>query len=272
MPIAPIANGINYITKGNPENPPLLLVPGLGAGTSSWMMMLPTYNLGNPNPLYLIAYDPRGLYKSGDVPDYTFEEMVQDARDLLAYLKIPKAHILGWSLGGIVAQTYAYTYPETVDKLILLATAPVSPTAPELAEYNKIMQGRMSMPAEPTPADYQAAMAAIGGLSFNNKVMVWLLSRATRFIDLSASTFYKKVVQQLQAIASVDSYPQLGRIRAPTLVAHGSDDRILPLLGADLIYAKLTCPKTKVIIPGASHACAIENFRKVNSVIRAFLK
>jgi pimeloyl-ACP methyl ester carboxylesterase len=69
----------------------------------------------------------------------------------------------------------------------------------------------------------------------------------------------------------VDSYPQLDRISAPTLVAHGSDDRILPLLGQDLIYVKLTCPKTKVIIPGACHACGIENFLKVNATIRAFL-
>jgi pimeloyl-ACP methyl ester carboxylesterase len=77
--------------------------------------------------------------------------MVDDAHDLLAYLNIPRAHILGWSLGGIVAQTYAFSYPETVDKLILLATAPMSPTAPELVEFNKIMRERVPMLAELPP-------------------------------------------------------------------------------------------------------------------------
>jgi pimeloyl-ACP methyl ester carboxylesterase len=152
MPIAPIANEINYTTKGDPENSPFLFIASLGGGMSSWMMMLPTYNLGNPKPLYLIAYDPRGLYKSGDTANYGFQEMVDDAHDLLAYLNIPRAHILGWSLGGVVAQTYAYTFPETVDKLILLSTAPMSPTASELVKYNKIQRERLPMPAEPTTA------------------------------------------------------------------------------------------------------------------------
>ena len=64
---------------------------------------------------------------------------------------------------------------------------------------------------------------------------------------------------------------QPGRISAPTLVAHGSDDRNLPLLGEDLIYDKLTYPKTKVIILGNCCACGSENFLKVNATNRTFL-
>jgi pimeloyl-ACP methyl ester carboxylesterase len=112
---------------------------------------------------------------------------------------------------------------------------------------------------------------AIAGFSFNSKMLAWFVGKRTRFTGLLGATFYKNLAQQWRAIANVDSYPQLGRISAPTLVAHGNNDRILPLLGQDLIYDKLTCPKTKVIKPGACHACGIENFLKVNATIRAFL-
>jgi pimeloyl-ACP methyl ester carboxylesterase len=271
MPIAPVANGINYITRGDPENPPFLFIAGLGGGISSWNLLLRTYNFSNPRPLYLVAYDPRGLYKSGETTDYGLQEMVEDAHDLLACLHIPRAHILGWSLGGIVAQGYAYTYPETVDKLVLLSTAPMSPDAPELAEYNRLVRERLPMPAGPTPAIYEALMKAIIGYSFNNRMLAWLLGKAARSAGLQAAAYYKNLAQQWREIGGLDSYPQLDNIRAPTLVAHGSADRILPLLGQDLIYDKLTCPKTKVIIPGACHACGIENFLKVNAAIQAFL-
>jgi pimeloyl-ACP methyl ester carboxylesterase len=268
---APIANGINYTTRGNPEDPALLFVGGMGAGASSWTLITNTINIGSRAPLFLIAYDPRCLYGSGDTADYELAALVDDARDLLTYLGIERAHVLGWSMGGMVAQAFAYTYPAMVDRLILLSTVPASRTNPALAELNDAIRVATGMPANPTDADFKALMPTLTKISFNNKTLAWLFSQATKLSTLLDSTIYENLAQQWRMMDHAETYAHLGEITAPTLVAHGDADRLVPIAAQDLILKALTCMTSKQTVKGGSHACGIENFLQVNHLIREWV-
>ncbi|MDD4955813.1 MAG: alpha/beta hydrolase, partial [Candidatus Omnitrophica bacterium] len=102
---------------------PLLLIGGLGSDCSSWLGIVKGLSLH----FKTIVFDNRGCGRSGIGNDkITVAKMAKDAIELLDFLKIEKAHILGHSMGGYIAQELAINYSNRVNKLILESTAPVS--------------------------------------------------------------------------------------------------------------------------------------------------
>jgi len=110
-----------YETRGRGR--PLLLIAGLGSDSSSWA--------GITEPLSekfnILMFDNPGTGRSGKMEEpFTVEHMAQYAVGLLDHLEISRAHILGHSLGGYVAQEIAASHPHRVDKLILESTSYIS--------------------------------------------------------------------------------------------------------------------------------------------------
>ena len=118
MPLTKINNvNINYYTVGNGE--PLLFIAGLGADNVCWLYQIPDFK----EHFKVIVFDNRGMGKSkGSLGPYSIQMMADDAIGLLKYLNTKKAHIVGSSMGGMIAQEIAINYPEYVDKLVLCST------------------------------------------------------------------------------------------------------------------------------------------------------
>ena len=118
---------------------PVILIHGFGSTKDEWKLA----QLGPLSEKFkVIIMDNRGAGKS-DHPDepYLMEMFADDINSLMKYLKIEKAHIVGLSLGGMIAQTFAINYNEKVDKLILINTTPNFPSNPsgiEMYKQNKI--------------------------------------------------------------------------------------------------------------------------------------
>jgi pimeloyl-ACP methyl ester carboxylesterase len=269
--IAPIGAGIAYSTKGNPSDPALVLIGGMGQGQSGWGITAATLNTWRQK-YFIIMYDPRGMYASPDCEDYSLLDSVQDVKDLMDYLGVQRAHVLGWSLGGTVASEFAYLYPSMVDRLILMSTVPLSQTNLEVIALNEIIRQRTGMPVDPQPSDFESLMPTLTGLSFNDETLRSIMVYLTRFIVLQDPTFYEALAQQWRSISSADTYDHLQGIIPRTLVIYGDGDRLVPAQASELIYGALTTQKELVVIPGASHGGAIENFSLVNTAIRKFLR
>ncbi len=120
MPLVQV-NGIErfyfYQETGNGE--PLLLINGIGADSLKWDPLLPALAAR----FRVITSDNRGAGRSAAPPGpYTTRQMADDAAALLAHLGVARAHVVGSSMGGMIAQELALAYPERVDRLVLLAT------------------------------------------------------------------------------------------------------------------------------------------------------
>src|SRR3954470_2981688 len=98
------------------SGPPLLLIAGLSGNTLGWSMLQPVL----AEHFRVIAFDNRGAGRSSAPPGpYTTAQMAQDAVALLDYFDIDRAHIIGQSMGGMIAQELALAHPERVDRLVL---------------------------------------------------------------------------------------------------------------------------------------------------------
>lgn len=110
---------IGYRVLGNGE--PLVMIMGYAGTMDVWD---PTLIEELSRSYRVIVYDNRGIgYSSGRDAPISIRVMAEDAAGLLAALNIERTHILGWSMGAMVAQELALAYPERVDKLVLYGTA-----------------------------------------------------------------------------------------------------------------------------------------------------
>jgi pimeloyl-ACP methyl ester carboxylesterase len=134
--IVQASNGpIGYARFG--KGRPLLLITGYRAPLSEWN----AYFLGElARHREVIVFDNRGVGASSPQPgrygpDYGIEDMARDAADLLTALKIERADVVGWSMGGMIAQQLALDAPSKVESLTLITTAPPGPGAVPLSPH-----------------------------------------------------------------------------------------------------------------------------------------
>lgn len=112
-------NGANLYYEIHGGGAPLLMIQGWGAEISNWQNVIEPLSKN----FKLIIFDNRGMGRSEVTPgDYTTRMLADDAAALLDHLQIPKTHVLGWSMGGMIAQELALAYPEKVYRLVLPAT------------------------------------------------------------------------------------------------------------------------------------------------------
>ncbi|MEQ4672984.1 alpha/beta hydrolase [Providencia vermicola] len=263
-----------YDAFGAPESPAVVLVPGLGGHNISWttdfcqqiasagfyiiridnrdaglsphMDYFPPTNLGE-----LIQKMQRG--QPFDIA-YTLFDMVDDIVRLLDSLSIDKTHIIGRSMGGMIAQLFAAKYPERTLTLCPIMSSTGNPTLPQSAP--DVMQMLMSSGANPKE-DFEGYLA--GQLAFYRRIS----SSCCPFDE----EYYRDYVQQALArnyspegtkrqIVAVavtgDMRPHLSHINVPTLVIHGSIDPLFPVEAGQDIADNILNAKI-VIIEGMGH-------------------
>jgi len=261
-------NGINlyYELHGNGE--PLVLIPGLGYGGWMWHKMIP----GLAEHFQVISIDNRGVALS-DKPagPYTAQMLAADVVGMIEDFAIPKAHIMGHSMGGFIAQALALDYPERVDKLILSATNFGGPRhVPIAPEAMAVLTDLSGDPIERLRRGIVVSCAP--GFAKNNPEFVeqWVNYRVQHPIDPAG--YQAQLAIGLGLLADEASFEQkLERVTAPTLILFGVEDKVVPKENAGLLAARI--PGSRVeIMPGVGHFFPFEAPEAANAAVVRFLK
>jgi 3-oxoadipate enol-lactonase len=241
------------------EGAPILLIMGLGWPSASWYRTRPILN----EHYRTIAFDNRGVGQSGVPPGpYSMAQMAGDAAAVLKAASVNTAHVLGVSMGGMIAQEFALQYPQKVRSLMLGCTAAGGPNAVQASpEIIEVLMSR--------GYDAVAFAAAINPFIYDERT-----PQARRDEDLAARRNWFPTPEgyfaQLQAIIGWEAYSRISQIQAPTLILHGEKDRLVPPENAKLIAERISGAKL-VMIPRASHIFNTDQPEVAHRAILEFL-
>jgi pimeloyl-ACP methyl ester carboxylesterase len=232
-------NGVELAlqTFGDAADPAVLLLSGASTSMDLWPPELCERIAGAGR--YTVRYDFRDTgqsttYGAGGAT-YTHADLVMDAIAILDHLQIRQAHLVGMSMGGILAQLAAVTYPERVSTLTLIATTPALPGAvernlPGMSLSDQEDFGQVSPPDWSDPestVDYlleQERRCAARSAPFDAPQM-----RAILQTTLARSTDPQAMENHFDLGMPPPTESRLADIVAPTLVVHGEEDPIFPL-------------------------------------------
>jgi poly(3-hydroxyoctanoate) depolymerase len=242
------------------EGPPLLLVNGIGAPLEMWEPLvreLPGREL--------IAFDMPGCGLS-DTPllPLRMRNLAGLIDELMHVLGRSRVDVLGYSHGGLVAQELAHRHPERVERLVLCATSPGIPSVPP----NPVITWLMLTPARysnRTAAEWIVPRIAGGRTSRDPEALRMNLHRRLAHAPGTRSYAY-----QLLATMGWSSHPWLRRLRQPTLVLHGDDDPLVPVVNARYM-ARAIPGATLHVMPGAGHLMLLDEPVGAARQIEAFL-
>ncbi|AEA23599.1 alpha/beta hydrolase [Pseudonocardia benzenivorans] len=262
------ANGIEicYETIGDPADPALLLIMGHGTQLDAWEPGFCQEFVARG--FFVVRFDNRDVGLStkfdGSIPDldaarrgdragavYTLDDMADDAAGLLAALGIDRAHVLGASMGGMIAQTLAVRHPDRVRSLCSIMSttgaAGVGGARPEVLAV--IRSGAPRTRDEIVAA--QVAMARAlrgGGFPFDE----------ARARDRAEHAYQRchypegKLRQQAAILVAADRTPALRTLRLPAVVIHGADDPLVAVSGGEATAAAIPDARL-VVVPGLGH-------------------
>lgn len=263
---------LEYETFGNPADPAILLIMGLGGQLILWPEDF--CRLLAQAGYFVIRYDNRDIGLSSKMQDagrtrlmraglraalglkvqapYTLDDMARDAVGLLDTLKIERAHVVGVSMGGMIAQLLAAHYPRRVDRLVLWMTTSGNPRLP-----GPSLKLRLRLVKRPKHTDRESMI--------RHSMETWRLIGSPKFPPDPATlrdkversfdrAFYPPGLarQTLAIIASGNRVLLLRRITAPTLILHGADDPLVPVHGAHDLARHIPGARMEVI-PGMGH-------------------
>jgi pimeloyl-ACP methyl ester carboxylesterase len=241
---------------------PMLLIQGMSGTHLSW---------GEPFAADLardfdtVAYDHRGIGRSDRVEEpFSIADLAQDAVGLLDALGWETAHVLGISMGGMVAQELALNHPERIRTLTLGCTycgGPGSALAPQ-STVERLSAGMLSGDNELAirtafEVNVSATFAAQDGAYETFRAMAKSLPAPVPVIML-----------QMQAIAGHDTSARLPSLVLPTLVLHGDQDQVLPVPNGRLIASLIPSARLE-IFEGVGHMFWWEQPRRSTELVRA---
>lgn len=250
--ILPTGINIEFETMGDPSHPTLLWIMGFGAQLTAWNEDF--MQLFVEQGFHVVRFDNRdcGLsYKHdgvmvetdkvtmaavmGDPPPpvpYTLSDMALDAVGVLDHLGVQRAHIIGASMGGMIAQTFAIEHPHRTASLVSIMSVPG-----DLA-YGTPTDEALAGLLAPPPPDRDG---------YIESAATWAIWGSKKYFDLEEAkmragreydrSFYPEGThRQLAAIyASGDRSEALTQLSTPTLVIHGTDDTLLTPSGGDRV-------------------------------------
>lgn len=252
---------IAYETRG--EGEPVVLVQGLAYDRVGWGR-LPSLLAES---FQVTVFDNRGVGES-DAPEgpYTVAQMAADVAVVLDAVELERAHILGVSLGGFIAQEFALTYPDRVEKLVLCSTMPGGPKshpmpAPGLEAFARF----------PT-LDREAGLRLMVENSLGQRGVEELPRLADEIYAYRLEHAPPLAAWQAQAAAGAafDAYDRITAIAAPTLVVHGGNDNVVDTRNAELLGDLIPDARVEVV-PNRGHLMVWEDSERVAELVTEFL-
>ncbi len=243
-------NEINYYYEevGNGKEP-LLVIAGLGCDVSLWTAVLDKLS----QHFKVIIFDNRDVGRTDYVSaEYTIDDMADDTVRLIRKLGYEKVSILGHSMGGTIAQTIAYRYPEVVDKLIICNSLVKVPTISQTALG---FAGKIRQFTTDTSLQIQAIAPWVYSddyLHFDNSLEQ--LSELMRKYPFPQRP--DGYLRQLNALNKFDSNGFLHQIKHMTLVIAGLHDLLAPLNQSQTMVDHI--PNSQLVVLPGSHVPVIE--------------
>jgi pimeloyl-ACP methyl ester carboxylesterase len=240
------ANGVELCREsfGRPDDPPILLIMGIGASMLWWEegFCRMVAEVGR----FVIRYDHRDTGRSVTSEpgrlEYTSADLIADAAGVLDAYRVPAAHVVGVSAGGAFAQLLALGHPDRVLSLVLISTSPATPgergLPPATERYRQFVAGAdVDWSDESSVVDYLVGYARVlagGARPFDEAAMRELVRRdVERAHDIAAS--------ENHGLAAEGELPRepLSAIAVPTLVVHGTDDPMFPLAHGEALAREI---------------------------------
>ena len=246
------ANGIQiaYESHGDENHPTVLLVMGLGGQLTMWPDKLVSDLVAGGYRVVLFDNRDIGLshkHEGGKAPKivrqlilrrlgiklkapYELADMARDTIGLLDALKLDRAHLVGISMGGMIAQHVASMAPARVESLTAIMTSTGNPKLPRPS--GDVMRAMIRRGPQPTTReaiiDQSVATFGVIGTPGEDQNTNGMRDRITRSYDRSFNP--SGVLRQMSAIvASGDFRKHTRAVKAPTLVVHGSKDPLVPV-------------------------------------------
>ena len=245
----------------------LILIPGFASGAWSWFRQ--TKELSKD--FRVVTFDPHGIGKSRarggetDLKNLSMRTFVEDILRLLDFLKTEKAHIVGASFGGFVAQEFALRFPERLNKLILACTTAgganhVKPSIEVLRSF--------APDASLSPGEHIRRFLRPAFTDEFNRQHADEIERICQMREANevAEAVY---LAQLQTAFGFDSGDKIGAIETETLILTGDKDSVVPMENSLNLAGKLPNATLKIIENG-SHLFFIENADEFNRLVREF--
>ncbi len=253
------ANGVALCTEafGDPADPPVLLIMGIGASMLWWEEGF-CRTLADRGR-FVLRYDHRDTgrsvaYEPGR-PGYTGDDLVADAAGVLDAYDIPAAHVVGVSAGGAFGQLLALDFPDRVLSLVLISTTRAVPGQRRLAPPTEAFMRF----AATVDVDWSDAGSVVEYLVQYARV---LAGSRRPFDEAAARELARRDVERARSFTAAqnhDAIPDdersrrpLSAIAAPTLVIHGSADPMFPLDHGEALAAEI--PGARLLaLDGAGH-------------------
>ena len=252
---------IHYQAFGRPGAEPVLMIQGLGTDSRGWLAQRFAFG----TKYRCIAPDNRGVGRS-DKPagPFDLERMAADMIAVLDDAGIESAHVMGASMGGIIAQLLAVRHPERVRSLVLACTAchHTSWRRELLREWADLVrtQGMRAFA-------HRNLRWIVGSRSLRR---LWPLMQVVGPVALNCPA--PSFVAQVDAILAMDDAirVELRTLDVPTLVIVGSQDILTPLADSEELAEQIPGAQLAVI-PGAAHGFMFEHGATYNRVVTSFL-
>ena len=261
------ANGIEIYYETRGTGTPLLLINGWGGNLNSWSTemvdMLAEHHT-------VIMMDNRGTGRSSK-PDepYTIDMMAADSAKLLEVIGIEHAHVMGFSMGGIITQAFGLNYPEKTLSLVLCGT---QPGGLHRISSDPAVQMDLALIANPLPEmterDRTVKLLYLLHSADYVEANLEVLIDDETYSDYPTPDY--ALMRQSGAIAGFDSYDRLPEMMFPVLVMAGKDDVLVPPGNSEILAERI--PKAELVrLPGCGHGFLKQKTSEAVAYILGFL-
>lgn len=258
------ANGIEIYYEIHGQGEPLILIMGLRRNAEWWYRQIPDLS----KHFKVLVFDNCGAGRTDKpVMDYFIRLFADDTAGLMEALDIKKAHILGISMGGYIAQELAVNYPERVMSLILGCTSAGGPEAVHMGpeRLKKFTANEGLSPEQILQKDMD--------IYFSDKFVRENPEKIKEFIEISLQYYQPPdaFMRQFDACLKHDTVDSLHRIKGHVLILSGDDDPLVPPENSNLL--KELIPHAELFFfPGRRHCFFIEEAERFNHEAIKFIK
>jgi len=238
---------------------PVLMIMGLGASSRLWYRLLPSIRQRHR----AILMDNRGTGDSSRVRSrLTMRDMAEDARAVLDDAEVDSAHVVGASMGGMIAQHVALDHPDRVDSLVLACTTPGGRRG--APPWRLLAASALRPVLGPT-----RTFPLVAPLLYARSTLTERPDRVREDLErrIEDNTPARTVYAQMGAIAGHDTRARLGELAGtPTLVLHGLEDNLVPPEHGRTL-AELIPGARRVLIPSCGHLLSTDAEERTASAI-----
>lgn len=251
---------VDPVSAGNRNAAPVLLVMGFGMPGAMWEPQVE----GLSQRHRVACYDHRGIGQSDTLSGVCrIRDLAADARRLLDELGWERAHVVGVSMGGMVAQELALAAPERLLSLSLIATHAGGPLGivPTLQGLKLFARANL-LPVKERP---KALVELLYPPAYRSQVKVELLSDRLQ-AGLRSRAEPRTLRAQLFAVVTHDTRRRLAKIRTPTLVVKPEQDLLVRPRHSELLLAGI--PGAKLLsLPEGGHGCVFQCAERLNAAL-----